>query len=219
LDLREAELARLQEGAHRNKRAADDDGGARHFQPVNHGSRQNPNGQPSRLITSFVVPSSEMDARPLSATVNGAESISATSGAFQATSQPPRPYHLGLDYAGQSPSTPFNPTLYPNQRSLFPQFERWFAPDPQPRDYQSATQASNQYLNGSQQMDSAMASQMPRLPISSARIPSYWSEFDESSLMGSSLYSLPIMPGSSQHINIQPGTQPIYSDAEFSGFS
>jgi len=217
LDLREAELTRLQQGSQRNKRAAGEDFEARQFQSTSHGNRQGTIAQPSRLITSFVVPSSEADGQPLSATVNGAEPLSASSTAYQASSQPPRPYHLGLDYAGQSPSTPFNPTLYPNQRSLFPQFERWFTPDSQPRDYQSVAQ-DGQYVNGSQ-MDAAMSAQMPRLPVSSARMPPYWSEFDESSLMGSSLYSLPIMPGSTQPVNMQSSGQPLYSGADFNGFS
>jgi len=217
LDLREAELARLQHGAQRNKRAAGDDFERRQFHSsTSHANRQNSNTQPSRLITNFVVPSSEFDAQPPS-NVNGTDHMSATSPIFQ-PSQPPRPYNLGLDYVGQSPSTPFNPTLYPNQRSLFPQFERWFTPESQPREYQSVPQAS-QYVNGSQMDASNMATQMARLPVSSARMPSYWSEFDEPSLLGSSLYSLPIMPGSAQPSNMQSGAQPLYSDAEFSSFS
>jgi hypothetical protein len=217
LDLREAELARLQQGPHRNKRAADEEFENRLFQqPSGHGNRQHTSTQPARLITNFIVPSSEMDTRPPAGLINGAEPVSGTSAAFQAPPQPPRPYHLGLDYAGQSPSTPFNPTLYPNRGSLFPQFERWFTPDPQTRDYQSAPQ-HNQYMNSSQ-MDISMSAQVPRLPVSSARMPSYWSEFDEPSLMGSSLYSLPIMPGSAQPIGVQSGSQPLYSETEYSGF-
>lgn len=213
MDLREADLARLSGGTNRNNKRALDESERLKSQPSSNSARHNPSIQPSRLVTNFVVPSNETSSR--GHTGNGAGPLPAM---YQQLAQAaPRPYNLGLDYAGQSPSTPFNPSLYHAQRSLFPQFERWFTADPQGGDYQSQAGA---YTNGTQ-MDASMdvSSQMPRLPVSSARLPSYWNEYDEPSMMSSSLYNLPILHGGNQPVNMQSTAQPLYPEADYSGFT
>jgi hypothetical protein len=156
----------------------------------------------------------EEGSRPVSVSGNGSASILGR--VYQSQAQfPPRPFNLGLDYAGQSPSTPFNPSLYqsPSQRSLFPQFDRWFSS--QGSEFH---QQPSGYVNGTQMDSPAEATQMPRHPVSSARMHSYWNEYDEPSMMSSSLYNIPILPGA-QSVNLQPPAQPLYPEAEYPSFS
>lgn len=174
---------------------------------------------PSRLITSFVVPSEDADGRSHPSGFSGAEQSPVTPALPHSTHQVARPYHLGLDFGGSSPL--FNSPSFPPQRSLFPQFERWFG-DTQSREYQQPhpnpqPQQHNAFGHRDSVDPSMESLQMPRLPLSSARMPSYWNEYDEPSMMGSSLYSLPIMSDPTHSVNLNP-TPTFFSESEYTAF-
>ena len=185
--------------------------------------------EPLRLTTTFnPAPSTNAEMRPTINTMM--EPSSATSEHPVSTPFSARPYHLGLDTSSQSPSggsgggggggTTNSNLQLPNPaspRSMF-NFERWGSPG------EHGSLASFVMDSGAGGM------QVPRLPTSSARSDTsnalhppppgssgYWNDYtNDASMMGSSLYSLPLMSDPAVGAG---GGNSFFSEPDYSIFS